>query len=160
MQTLLVRITARTPTVFARETSITAAATDFAPDSWAGAAPLRSLWGRHREQAALDELLVDVRSGRSRVLIVRGEAGIGKTALLEYLAGVVGDCRVMRTAGVESEMELAYAGLHQFCGGMTGALGRLPGPQREALEVAFGLRSGEAPDRLMVGLGVLGLVSE
>src|ERR1700759_5358336 len=97
---------------------MTAAGTERASVSWAGTAPLRSLWGRQREQAALDELLVDVRAGRSRVLIVRGEPGIGKTAVLEYLAGVVGECRLVRTAGVESEMELAYAGLHQFCAGM------------------------------------------
>jgi DNA-binding CsgD family transcriptional regulator len=118
------------------------------------------LLGRTEDCAVLDQLALGVREGRSGVLVVRGEAGIGKTALLEYLVGVVGECRVVRTAGVESEMELAYAGLHQFCGGMMGALERLPGPQREAVEVAFGLRAGEAPDRLMVGLAVLGLVSE
>jgi DNA-binding CsgD family transcriptional regulator len=137
-----------------------AVSSDNAPVSWTCAAPLHFLWGRQREQAELNQMLLDVRSGRSRVLVVRGEAGIGKTALLEYLAGLTGECRVVRTSGVESEMELAYAGLHQFCGSMLAALQRLPGPQREALEVAFGLRGGEAPDRLMVGLAVLGLVSE
>ena len=112
------------------------------------------------EDPTLDQLAASVREGRSGVLVVRGEAGIGKTALLEYLAGVAEDCRVVRTAGVESEMELAYAGLHQFCAPMMGALGLLPDPQREALEVAFGFRGGEAPDRFMVGLAVLGLLSE
>jgi len=137
-----------------------AVSTDNAPVSWTCAAPLHFLRGRQREQAELNQMLLDVRSGRSRVLVVRGEAGIGKTALLEYLAGLMGEGRVVRTSGVESEMELAYAGLHQFCGSMLAALQWLPGPQREALEVAFGLRAGEAPDRLMVGLAVLGLVSE
>ena len=137
-----------------------AVSTDNAPVSWTCAAPLHFLWGRQREQAELNQMLLAVRSGRSRVLVVRGEAGIGKTALLEYLAGLMGERRVVRASGVESEMELAYAGLHQFCGSMLAALQRLPGPQREALEVAFGLRGGEAPDRLMVGLAVLGLVSQ
>jgi hypothetical protein len=118
------------------------------------------LLGRTGERMLLDQLVVGAREGRSGVLVVRGEAGIGKTALLEYLAGESGVSRVVRVAGVESEMELAYAGLHQFWGGMTGALERLPGPQREALEVAFGLRGGEAPDRFLVGLAVLGLLSE
>lgn len=119
-----------------------------------------SLLGRTEDCARLNQLAVGVREGRSGVLVVRGEAGIGKTSLLDYLIGAVGDCRVLRAAGVESEMELAYAGLHQFCGGMIGARERLPGPQREALEVAFGIRGGEAPDRFMVGLAVLGLLSE
>jgi DNA-binding CsgD family transcriptional regulator/tetratricopeptide (TPR) repeat protein len=101
-----------------------------------------------------------VREGRSGVLIVRGEPGIGKTALLDYLADMAGDCRVVRTAGVESEMELAYAGLHQLHGRLIGGLEQLPGPQREALEVAFGLRAGDAPDRFMVGVAMLGLLSE
>jgi hypothetical protein len=118
------------------------------------------LRGRADERALLDQLAEGVREGTSGVLVVRGEAGIGKTALLEYLVGVAGDCRVTRTVGVESEMELAYAGLHQFCGPMMGSLERLPGPQGEALEGAFGLRRGEAPDRFLVGLAVLGLLSE
>jgi DNA-binding CsgD family transcriptional regulator/tetratricopeptide (TPR) repeat protein len=123
-------------------------------------AEARELRGRADECALLDQLAAGVREGSSGVLVVRGEAGIGKTALLEYLVGVAGDCRVTRTVGVESEVELAYAGLHQFCGAMMGSLSRLPGPQAEALEVAFGLRRGEAPDRFLVGLAVLGLLSE
>jgi DNA-binding CsgD family transcriptional regulator len=118
------------------------------------------LRGRTHECAQLDELVEGVREGRSGVLVVRGEAGIGKTALLEYLVGVAGDCRMTRTVGVESEMELAYAGLHQFCGAMMGSLEVLPGPQGEALEVAFGLRRGQPPDRFLVGLAVLGLLSD
>jgi DNA-binding CsgD family transcriptional regulator len=118
------------------------------------------LWGRASECALLDRLAAGVRQGHSGVLVIRGEAGIGKTALLEYLAGVAGDSGLARTAGVESEMELAYAGLHQLCGGVMGGLERLPGPHREALEVAFGLRCGAPPDRFMVGLAVLGLLSE
>ena len=118
------------------------------------------LIGRADDCAVLDQLAIGVREGRSGVLVVRGEAGIGKTALLDYLADVAGDCRVVRTAGVESEMELAYAGLHQLCGGLMGGLELLPAPQREALEVAFGLRGGEAPDRFMVGVAVLGLLSD
>ena len=92
--------------------------------------------------------------------MLRGEAGIGKTVLLEYLAEGASDCRVTRTAGVESEMELAYAGLHQFCAPFLSSLERLPSPQRGALGVAFGLSVGAAPDRFMVGLAVLGLLSE
>ncbi len=139
---------------------MTAVRTDEVRGGSAGAVATKSLWGRQREQAELNQMLLDVQSGRSRVLVIRGEAGIGKTALLDYLVGVVGDRRVVRAAGVESEMELAYAGLHQFCGRMLGALERLPGPQHEALEVAFGLRGGDAPDRFMVGLAVLGLLSD
>jgi hypothetical protein len=108
----------------------------------------------------LDRLAADVRQGRSRAWVLRGEAGIGKTALLDYLAGVVSGCRVERTAGIESEMELAYAGLHQFCAPLLGGLSQLPVPHRDALSVAFGLQAGPAPDRFMVGLAVLGLLSQ
>ena len=119
------------------------------------------LVGRLSEIAELDGLVEDVCGGRSRVLVMRGEPGIGKTALLDYLAEKASPaCRVVRTAGVESEMELAYAGLQQLCAPMLGGLERLPAPQRDALEVAFGLRSGVAPDRFMVGLGVLGLLAD
>jgi len=118
------------------------------------------LWGRGQQCSALDGLLADVRAGRSRVLVVRGEAGIGKTALLGYAAQMAPDFQVARAEGVESEMELPFAALHQLCGRMLDRLDRLPGPQREALGVAFGLRSGGAPDRFLVGLAVLGLVSE
>ena len=108
----------------------------------------------------LDRLMAGLRRGQSQVLVLRGEAGIGKTSLLEYLAGVASGCRVVRAAGIESEMELAYAGLHQFCTPLLGGFERLPGPQRDALGVAFGLRAGAAPDRFMVGLAVLGLLSD
>jgi AAA ATPase domain len=105
----------------------------------------------------LDGLLAEVRAGYSRVLVVRGEPGIGKTALLGYAARVAADFQVARAEGVESEMELPFAALHQLCRRL---LDRLPGPQREALGVAFGLSSGSAPDRFLVGLAVLGLLSE
>jgi DNA-binding CsgD family transcriptional regulator len=104
--------------------------------------------------------LDEVRAGHSRVLVVRGEAGVGKTALLDYLQERASGCRVVRAAGVESEMEIAFAGLHQLCAPMLGSLARLPGPQRDALSTAFGLSAGEAPDRFLVGLAVLGLLSE
>jgi DNA-binding CsgD family transcriptional regulator len=109
---------------------------------------------------ALDGLLADVRAGRSRVLVVHGEPGIGKTALLGYAAETAQDFQAARAEGIESEMELAFAALHQLCGRMLDRLDRLPGPQREALGVAFGLCRGHAPDRFLVGLAVLGLLSE
>jgi hypothetical protein len=101
-----------------------------------------------------------VRAGESRVLLVRGEAGVGKTALLDYLVERASGCRVARAAGVQSEMELPFAGLQQLCAPMLDRLERLPGPQRDALSVAFGLSAGAAPDRFLVGLAVLGLLSE
>jgi DNA-binding CsgD family transcriptional regulator len=118
------------------------------------------LWGRRQESRALDGLLADVRAGHSRVLVVSGEPGIGKTALLGYAADTAQDFQLARTEGVESEMELPYAALQQLCRRMLGRLGRLPGPQREALGVAFGLCPGSPPDRFLVGLAVLGLLSE
>jgi hypothetical protein len=118
------------------------------------------LRGRTQECEVLDGLLADVRAGRSRVLVVRGEPGIGKTALLGYTTGAAPDFQVARAEGVESEMELAFSALHQLCGRMLGRLGRLPGPQRDALGVAFGLWPGSAPDRFLVGLAALGLLSE
>ena len=118
------------------------------------------LRGRNDECASLDRLLADVRSGQSRVLVLRGEAGVGKTALLEYLQGRASGCRLVRAAGIESEMELPFAGLHQLCAPMLHRLGRLPGPQCDALGVAFGLREGDAPDRFLVGLAVLSLLSD
>jgi hypothetical protein len=114
------------------------------------------LWGRRQQFMAVEGLLADVRAGLSRVLVVRGEPGIGKTALLGYAAETAQDFQVARAEGGESEMELAFAALHQLCGRMLGRLDRLPGPQREALGVAFGLRQGSAPDRFLVGLAVLG----
>jgi AAA ATPase domain len=114
-----------------------------------------SLRGRAEECARLEELVGDVRRGESRSLVLRGEAGIGKTALLEYLIALAPDVTVLRAVGVESEMELAYAGLHQLCAPLLEQLERLPPPQRQALEIVFGLSGGPPPDRFLVGLGVL-----
>src|SRR5215469_10637315 len=126
--------------------------------------PLRErapvLRGRGSECSALDRLIEEVRAGASRVLVVRGEPGVGKTALLDYLAGRASGCRVATAAGIQSEMELAFAGLHQLCAPMLDRLERLPGPQRDALRTAFGMSAGPAPDRFLVGLAVLGLLSE
>src|SRR6516225_8353355 len=122
--------------------------------------PTPSLVNRQRERAALDGLLGDLRSGRGWALVVRGEAGVGKSALLEYAAGAAADMRVARAAGVESEMELAFAGVHQLCAPLLDRLERLPAPQRDALGIAFGLREGAAPDRFLVGLAVLTLLAE
>ena len=116
--------------------------------------------GRDGERRVLGALVGDVRLGRSRSLVLRGEAGIGKTALLVYLVGSASDMTVVRAAGVESEMELPYASLHQLCGSLLDRLERLPASQRQALEIVFGLSSGPAPDRVLVGLGVLTLLSE
>src|SRR5499425_224100 len=118
------------------------------------------LLGRRGEWGVLDRLLGAVRAGESRALVVRGEPGAGKTALLEYLAGRASGCRVAAAAGVQSEMELAFAGVHQLCAPMLDRLERVPGPQREALRTAFGISAGPAPDRFLVGLAVLGLLSE
>jgi len=107
----------------------------------------------------LDGVLDQARWGSSAVLVVRGEPGIGKTALLDYAAGRAAGFRVIRAWGVESEMELAFAGLHQLCVPMLGRLDQLPGPQRDALAVAFGMREGPAPDRFLVGLAVLSLLA-
>ena len=110
--------------------------------------------------ARLDGFVAAVRAGESRSLVLRGEAGIGKTALLEYLVESASDLTVVRAVGVESEMELAYASLHQLCAPLLDRLERLPAPQRQALEIVFGLSAGAAPDRFLVGLGVLSLFSE
>src|SRR5580692_11777195 len=118
------------------------------------------LRGRNVEQEQLGRLLNGIRSGRSGVLVIRGEAGIGKTALLEQLVEHASGCIVVRATGVQADMELPFAGLQQLFGSMLEPLERLPDPQREAVEVAFGLRSGPAPDRFEVGLAVLGLVAE
>ena len=100
-----------------------------------------------------------MRAGEGRALVVRGEPGVGKTVLLDYLAGGASGCRVVRAVGVQSEMELAFAGLHQLCAPMLDHAS-LPDPQRGALRTAFGLSAGPAPDRFLVGLAVLGLLSE
>jgi DNA-binding CsgD family transcriptional regulator len=118
------------------------------------------LLGRLPERAALSRLLDAARAGRSGVVVLRGEPGVGKTALLEWAIGSAGGLRVARVAGVESEMELAFAALQQLFAPMLGKLERLPDPQRAALGVAFGLSAGEAPDRFVVGLAVLSLLSE
>jgi len=126
----------------------------------ADADPRRQLLGRRGECEALDRLLARLRTGRSPVLVLRGEAGVGKTALLEYLLDEASGCRIVRAAGAESEMELAYAGLQQLCAPMLDRLDALPGPQREALSTAFGLSAGDPPDRFFVGLAVLSLCAE
>ena len=99
-------------------------------------------------------------AGHSAVLVVCGEPGIGKTALLDYAAGRASGFRVVRAWGVESEMELPYAGLHQLCLPLLDRLEKLPGPQRDALQVAFGLREGRPPERFLVGLAILSLLSD
>jgi DNA-binding CsgD family transcriptional regulator len=108
----------------------------------------------------LDGLIEAVRAGESRVLVVRGEPGVGKTALLDHLAGRARGCRVVRAAGVQSEMELAFAGLHQLCAPMLDHLEAIPVPQRDALRTAFGLSAGPVPDRFLVALAALSLLSE
>lgn len=108
----------------------------------------------------LAEFLKAVRGGESRALVLRGDPGVGKTALLEYLGEQATGCRVMRVAGVQSEVELAFAGVHQLCLPMLDRLDRLPAPQRDALRVAFGLAEGPVPERFLVGLAVLSLLSE
>ena len=118
------------------------------------------LRGRRRECDLLDQLLDAVREGAGRALVVRGEPGVGKTALLDYLAEHASGCRVARAVGVESELELAYAGIHQLLTPMLGRLQQLPAPQREALRTAFGLSSGSAPDRFLVGLATLRLLAD
>jgi DNA-binding CsgD family transcriptional regulator len=126
----------------------------------AGEASGSSLRGRHRECAVVNQLVASLQAGRSGVLVLRGEAGAGKTALLTYLLDRASGCRIARAAGVESEMELTFAGLHQLCAPFLDQLEHLPGPQRDALGTAFGLKAGPAPDRFLVGLAVLSLLSE
>jgi DNA-binding CsgD family transcriptional regulator len=118
------------------------------------------LIGRRRERQVLDGVIKAVRGGGSRALVVRGEPGVGKTALLDYLVEQAVDCRVARAAGVQSEMELAYAGMHQLLAPALDHLERLPVPQRDALRTAFGIAVGPAPDRFFVALAVLSLLSE
>jgi len=118
------------------------------------------LTGRRSERDVLNRLVEAVRTGESRALVVRGEPGVGKTALLEYIAEQAAGCRIARAAGVQSEMELAFAGLHQLLAPMLDRLERLPVPQRDALRSAFGVSPGSAPDRFFVALAVLSLVSD
>src|SRR4051794_7701199 len=118
------------------------------------------LRGRASECALLDDLVSAIRRGESRSLVLRGEAGIGKTALLDYLIASAPDATVVRAVGVQSDMELAFASLHQLCGPLLDRLEGLPAPQRRAMEIVFGLTAGDAPDRFLVGLAVLSLFSE
>ena len=118
------------------------------------------LLGRRAECEELDRLLTEARAGHSRVVVLRGEAGVGKSALLGYLSGRVDDWHVARAVGIESEMELAYSGLHQLCAPMLDCLERLPRPQRDALATVFGRSAGLAPDRFFVSLATLTLFAE
>lgn len=108
----------------------------------------------------MDRLITDARGGISAAVVVRGEAGVGKTALLDYVLGHAAGCRITRSSGVESEMELPFAGLHQLCAPFLAQLEQLPGPQGEALATAFGLLFGPPPDRFLVGLAVLTLLAD
>jgi DNA-binding CsgD family transcriptional regulator len=118
------------------------------------------LLGRRRECDQLELLLDEVRGGASRALVLRGEPGAGKTALLDHASSAAAGFRTLRAAGVEPEAELAYAGLQQLCAPLLEHTGRLPAPQRTAVEVAFGLAAGDPPDALLIGLGLLGLLGE
>ncbi|HJP80090.1 MAG TPA: AAA family ATPase, partial [Pseudonocardiaceae bacterium] len=118
------------------------------------------LIGRRAESAVLDQVIGAVRSGQSRALVVHGEPGVGKTALLDYLAVQARSFQVIRAGGIQSEMELAYAGLHQLCLPLLDRIGQLPQPQGQALRTAFGIDAGPAPERFLVGLAVLGLLSD
>jgi DNA-binding CsgD family transcriptional regulator len=118
------------------------------------------LRGRRRECGVLDRLVAGARAGHSGVLVLHGEAGAGKTALLDYLAARAAKCRVARAAGAEAETDLPFAGLHQLCAPFLDRLGQLPGPQRDALGNAFGLSAGGAPDHFAVGLAVLALLAD
>src|SRR5882724_10696517 len=122
--------------------------------------PPTRLFGRTGEVEVLGQLLANARSGQSAVLVVRGEPGIGKTALLQHLTEQASGFRVARAVGVESEMELPFAGLHDLCAPMLARIGSLAEPQRRALGVAFGLASGGSPDRFLVALAVLSLLAE
>ena len=120
----------------------------------------RVLLGRQRECATLGRLVEAVRAGQGRALLMVGEPGAGKTALLRYAAAHAAECQMLRTAGVQAEMELPFAGLHQLCVPLLDRLDMLPAPQRQALSIAFGLTDGVAPDRFLVGLAVLSLLAE
>ena len=123
-------------------------------------APGDHLVGRQRERDVLDRVLEAARGGHGGVLVVYGDPGVGKTALLEYAAAAAPDFGVARAVGVEGEMELAFAALHQLCSPNLDLIDGLPDPQREALEVALGLSAGRTPDPFLVGLAVLNLLSE
>jgi hypothetical protein len=118
------------------------------------------LLGREHERDVLDRLLDDVRAGRGGVLVLHGEPGVGKTALLEYAADAGREFRIVPTSGVEAEMELPCAAVQQLCAPFLALMEHLPQPQHEALGVAFGLSTGPAPNPFLVGLAVLGLLAE
>ena len=118
------------------------------------------LVGRRSECEALDRLLTDALASQSRVMVVRGDAGVGKSALLRYLSEQIAGWHVATAVGVESEMELAYSGLHQLCGPMLDHLDQLPVPQRQALAKVFGHSTGAPPDRFLVGLATLTLFAD
>ncbi|CAN5643255.1 LuxR family transcriptional regulator [soil metagenome] len=119
----------------------------------------RRLRGRAPETQVLQDLVAAVRSSAGQALVIRGEAGVGKTALLDYVQPLASGFRCTTVAGVESDMELAFAGLQQLCAPLLGHLDELPPPQREALTVAFGRGMGPTPDRFLVGLAVLSLLA-
>lgn len=121
---------------------------------------LPTLHGRAHEREVLDRLLADVRCGHSRTLVLRGESGVGKTALLAYLAGRLEEGRIVGTVGVESESEIAYSALQQICTPLLDYLGRLPAVQRAALATTLGIGAGESPGQLLTRLAVLGLFAE
>jgi predicted ATPase len=124
------------------------------------AVPLASgFLDRISEREVLDQLLARVHEGQSEVLVIRGEAGIGKTALLRYAARHASGFRVAQVTGVQAEMELPFAGIHQLCAPLLHQLDALPQLQQDALNVALGLAPGDVPDRFLVGLAVLGLLS-
>src|SRR5262249_42200772 len=119
-----------------------------------------SLIGRQIECEALDAVLADALASRSRAVVLRGEAGAGKSALLGYVSERVAGWHVASSTGVESELELPFSALHQLCAPMLDRLDRLPAPQRSALQTVFGQNAGPAPDRFLVGLSALTLFAE
>jgi DNA-binding CsgD family transcriptional regulator len=130
------------------------------PPMIADQASWSSLHGRRGECEMLDRLVADVLVGQSRALVLRGEPGTGKTALLDYLVQRAAGCRVARVTGAEPEMEMAFAGLHQLCVPFLDRLGYLPDPQRDALRIAFNMQGGNVPDRFSIGMAALGLLSD
>jgi DNA-binding CsgD family transcriptional regulator len=130
------------------------------PRTTSGQAPGCGLHGRRGECEMLDRLVADVRAGQSRILVLRGEPGTGKSALLDYLARRAAGCRVARVTGAEPETEMTFAGLHQLCAPFLRRLGHLPGPQRDALRIAFNMQDGTVPDRFAVGMATLSLMSD
>ncbi len=121
---------------------------------------MEGLLGRGEERDRLDQILHDARRGLSGALVLRGEPGVGKTALLDYAQAAAADLQVIRIDGVETEMELSFAALHQFLRPCLSSLDILPSPQRTALRLAFGMQEGRTPDRFLVGLASLGLLAE